>query len=57
MNREAGVRFLYRAALRMQKIAADKLNIMERDPELTSVTTNFFPKSNSVQYYALTMEL
>ena len=30
----------------MQKIAADKVNIMECDPESTSVTINFFPKSN-----------
>ena len=55
MNRESGVRFF--AALRMQKIAADKENIMECDPESTSVTSKFFPKSNSVHYYALTMEL
>ena len=30
---------------------------MECDPESASVTCNFFPKSNSVHYYALTMEL
>ena len=41
----------------MQKIAADKVNIMEFDPESTTVTSNFSPKSNSVHYYALTMEL
>ena len=41
----------------MQKIAADKVNIMECDPESTSVTINFFPESNSVHYYELTMEL
>ena len=42
----------------MQKIAADKVNIMECDPESTSVTIKFFfPKSNSVHYYAQTMEL
>ena len=29
----------------MQKIAADKVNIMECDPESTSVTSKFFPKS------------
>ena len=34
----------YCAALRMQKIAADKVNIMECDPESTSVTINFFSK-------------
>ena len=41
----------------MQKIAADKVNIMECDPESTSVTIKFFPKSDSVHYYALTMEI
>ena len=41
----------------MQKIAADKVNIMECDPESTSVAIIFFPKSNSVYYYSLTMEL
>ena len=42
----------------MQKIAADKVNIMECDPESTSVISNFFfPKSNAVHYYALTREL
>ena len=41
----------------MQKIAADKVNIMECDPESTSVTIKFFSKSNSAHYYALTMEL
>ena len=41
----------------MQKIAADKVNIMECDPESTSVTIKFFPKSNSVHYYALTIEI
>ena len=41
----------------MQKIAADKVNIMECDPESTSVTSKFFSKSNSVHYYALTMEV
>ena len=40
----------------MQKIAADKVNIMECDPESTSVTAKFFPESNSVDYYALTVE-
>ena len=38
----------------MQKIAADKMDFMECDPESASVTI-FFPKSNSVHYYALTM--
>ena len=38
----------------MQKIAADKVNIMECDPE---GALNFFPKSNSVHYCALTIEL
>ena len=33
----------------MQKIAADKVNIMECDPESTSVTINFFFK-NLTQY-------
>ena len=41
----------------MQKIAADKMNVMECDPESTSVTSKFFSESNSVHYYALTMEL
>ena len=36
--------------------AADKVNIMECDPESTSVTIRFFSKI-SVHYYALTMEL
>ena len=40
----------------MQKIAADKVNIMECDPESALVTIPFFPKPNSVHYYALTME-
>ena len=39
------------------KIAANKVNVMECDPESTSVTIKFFPKSNSVHHYALTMEL
>ena len=43
----------YQAALRMQQITADKVNIMECDPESTSVTIIFLPKSNSVHYYAL----
>ena len=47
-----GVKVIYWVALRMQKIAADRVNIMECDPESTSVTINFFPKSNSVHYYA-----
>ena len=41
----------------MQKIAADKVSIIECDPESASVTVKFFPKSNSVHYYPLTMEL
>ena len=41
----------------MQKIATDKVNIIKYDPESTSVTSNFFPKSNSVHYYTLAMEL
>ena len=41
----------------MQKTAADKVNIMECDPESTSVTMKYFPKSDSVHYYALIMEL
>ena len=45
------------AAFRMQKIAAEKVNVMECDPESTSVTIKFFPKSNPAHYYALTMEL
>ena len=45
------------ATLRMQRIAADKVNIMECDPESTSMTTKFFPKSNSVHYDAMNMEL
>ena len=39
------------------KIAAGKVNIMKCDPESTLVTIKFFPKSNSVHYYALTAEL
>ena len=41
----------------MQKIAADKVNVMECDPESTALTSKFFPKSNSAHYYALTMKL
>ena len=41
----------------MQKIAADKVNIMECNPESTLVTIKIFPKSDLVHYYALTMEL
>ena len=41
----------------MQKIAADKVSNIECDPESASVTLKFFPKSNSVHYYALIMEL
>ena len=41
----------------MQKIAPDKVNVIECDAESASVTINFFPKSNLVHYYALTMEL
>ena len=41
----------------MQKIAADKMNILEYDPESTLVTSNFVSKSNPVHYYALSMEL
>ena len=41
----------------MQKIAADKVNIMEYNPESTLVTIKFFPKSNSVHYYVLALEL
>ena len=41
----------------MQKIAADKVNNMECDPESPSVTIQFFSKSNSVHYYALIIEL
>ena len=55
-NRESGVRFLLSCS-RMQKIEADKVNIMECDPKSTSVTSKFFPKSNSVHYDALTMEI
>ena len=32
----------------MQKIAADKVNIMECDPESTLVTIKFFPKSITI---------
>ena len=53
-----GVRFLQSCSQNAElKIAADKVNIMECDPESTSVTSKFFPKSNSVHYYALTMKL
>ena len=41
----------------MQKIAANNVNITEFDPESTSVTSRFFPKSNLVHYYTLTMKL
>ena len=34
----------YWAALRMKKIAADKVNIMEYDPESTSLTSKLFSK-------------
>ena len=44
------------AAKKAQKIAADKVNIMECDPESTSVTKQIFPKRNSVHYHALTVE-
>ena len=40
----------------MQKIAADKVHILECYPESPLVTIQFFPKSNSVRFYALTME-
>ena len=43
------------ANLRMKKIVADKLNIMECDPESSSVTSEFFTKTNSVHYYTLAM--
>ena len=56
LRTESRCKVFYRAALRMQKIAADKVNIMECDPESTSVTAKFFPESNSVDYYALTVE-
>ena len=39
-----GGKIFYWAALRMQKIAADKVNIMECDSESTSVTIKFFSK-------------
>ena len=39
-----GFNVFYSAALRMQKIAADKVNIMECDPESTSVTIKCFSK-------------
>ena len=41
--------FFYLAALRMQKIAADKVNNMECDPESTSVIIIFFFQ-NLTQY-------
>ena len=41
----------------MQKTATDKVNITECHPKSTLITINFFPKSYSVYYYALTMEL
>ena len=37
-------KIFYWAALRMQKIAADKVTIMEGDPESTLVTSKFFSK-------------
>ena len=43
-EQSAGGKVFYWAALKMQKIAADKVNIMECDPESTSVTINFFSK-------------
>ena len=57
LRTKSRVRFSAVPALRMQKIAADKVNIMECNPESTSLTMKFFPKSSSVHYYALTMEL
>ena len=41
----------------MQKITADKLNVMKCDPESSLVTIKFFLKSYAVHYYALTMKL
>ena len=42
-KRQSGYGF-YLAALRMQKIVADKVNIMEYDPKSTSVTIKLFSK-------------
>ena len=47
-EQRVGGKVFYWAALRMQKIAADKVNIMECDPESTSVTIKFF--QNLTQY-------
>ena len=46
-----GGKVFYRAALRMQKIAADKVNIMKCYSESTLVTSNFSTNSNSLHYY------
>ena len=43
-EQRVGGKVFYWAALRMQKIAADKLNIMECDPESTLVTIKFLSK-------------
>ena len=39
-----GGKVFYWASLRMQKIADDKVNIVECDAELTSMTIKFFSK-------------
>ena len=44
LRTESRGKAFYWAALRMQKIAADEVNIMECDPESTSVTSKFFSK-------------
>ena len=57
MNRKSGVKFFNDLPTEQKKITVDKVTIMECDPESTSVNIQFFPKSNSIHYYALTVEL
>ena len=42
---------------RTRKIAADKVNMMDCDPESASETIKFFPKSNLAHYYAPIVKL
>ena len=48
LRTESRGKVFYKAALKMQKIAADKLNIIECDPESTSMTIKLF--QNLTQY-------
>ena len=44
LRTESRGKVFYWAALRMQKMTAGKVNIMECDPESTSATIKFFSK-------------